>query len=97
MPTDPCAYCSEPFRSYDQGVILPFLGERDHPPELAYHHACFMETLGLATVRHVVRDGVALCGFSNEGPSSWPKGHVVVNNVDRATCSQCKRRWVGAA
>lgn len=47
VPGGACAVCEKQFRDDDQGVILPFVGGPDDPPELPYHLACFRDALGL--------------------------------------------------
>lgn len=47
LPDAPCVCCESRFKADDQGVILPFVGGPDDPPELPYHLACFRDALGL--------------------------------------------------
>lgn len=46
-PQERCAACGMHFQDSDRGVILPFLGGPEDPPELPYHHRCLMRALGL--------------------------------------------------
>lgn len=70
-PTEPCASCGSPFIEGDQGILVPFYGHPGDPPELPYHHGCFMWLVGATTV-HVVRNGRSLCG--KFALASWPEG-----------------------
>lgn len=49
-PSAPCAYCNGAILERDCGVILPFSGGPDDPPELPYHRWCLIDLLGI-TVR----------------------------------------------
>lgn len=48
VPGERCVVCDKQFWEDDQGIILPFVGGPDDPPELPYHLACFRTALGLA-------------------------------------------------
>src|SRR5574338_472600 len=91
-PTAPCAECGKAFHDLDQGVILPFHGNPGDPSELPYHHTCFMKTLGLYPLVHVLQYGFPLCGFSRLLPCDWPKGNTWVRMEEReaANCPHCK-------
>jgi len=49
------------------------------------------EPLPEARAVHVLRQGRALCGFSDRVPLYWPEGHFWVAPEDRAlvTCQGC--------
>ena len=47
VPGGSCVVCDKQFFDDDRGVILPFVGGPDDPPELAYHLACFLKALGV--------------------------------------------------
>lgn len=49
-PSAQCAHCNGSFGEHDCGVILPFVGGPEDPPELPYHRLCLAAALGI-TVR----------------------------------------------
>lgn len=92
-PEGPCTYCEEDFTETSQGILLPFSGGPDSPPELPYHHACLMQTLGIAPIVHVLYEGRPICNFTDKLPGEWHEQHKWVHPQDRklATCPKCKR------
>lgn len=44
---DLCAHCQQPVQEGERGLILPFMGGPDDPPELPYHLRCFSKCLGI--------------------------------------------------
>lgn len=95
VPTEPCVACEMPFKANDRGIILPFAGLPEDPPELPYHHRCLMVHLGIASEVHVLHEGLALCGFGHGTfPVEWPGKHSWVRIAeahDKATCPECLR------
>lgn len=91
----PCGHCDGPIAAGDRGVILPFLGAETEPKELAYHHACILESLGIkerpTEVVHVLHYGAPLCGFTTTIPRNWPEGHKWVSSLEpeSANCETC--------
>lgn len=39
---------------------------------------------------HLLRHGLAACGFSREVPALWPKGHRWCRNITGVTCAGCR-------
>ncbi len=48
LPDAPCTCCNRAFVEGDIGVIVPLIGGPGDPKDVGYHHACFMESLGLS-------------------------------------------------
>lgn len=48
-PTDRVCYdCDQQLKSTDRGVIMPFAGGPEDPPDIALHRRCFLRNLGIA-------------------------------------------------
>lgn len=90
MPGGSCAACEVPFIDGDQGVTLPYHGRAGDPPELSYHHSCFMWMIGVTHI-HVMVHGKSLCG--DYGMPNWPEGHSwrYIQAWREATCAKCRR------
>lgn len=90
VPDVSCACCELEFDEQDRGVTLPFSGGPGDPPELSYHHGCFMWLLGVTCV-HVLVHGKSLCG--TVGMPDWPAGHSwkYIQAWREATCPGCRR------
>ena len=43
----PCYLCEKPIEATHRGVVLPFHGKPEDPPELNAHLYCFARSLGL--------------------------------------------------
>jgi hypothetical protein len=97
-----CGYCAKLIEAGDTGLLLPFYGDHwyfgtNDPPTMAYHHACFMQAVGVQQVVHVLVTGYPLCGFSNALPKDWPVDHRWVSTTDSkdANCPGCKAKLQG--
>jgi hypothetical protein len=90
-PSDPCFYCETLFTEDDKGIITPFSGGPDDPPEAGFHLNCFLESVGIDRVVHVLYHGFPLCRFTEELPGDWPAGHVWASTALEANCEMCSR------
>ena len=92
MPTSKCAGCELPFDEEDRGVLLPFAGGPEDPPELAYHHGCLLWSVGVSNI-HILKHGLPLCAFQPGPPVHWPDGHQWVREHEwpKATCPGCRK------
>jgi hypothetical protein len=57
LPGVPCTWCGAPIVEGDQGLILPFAGQPEDPPEVAGHLDCVLSALGLAPSKKEETDG----------------------------------------
>jgi hypothetical protein len=62
-----CAHCAEVIAEFDDGWILPFLGE---PPHLPYHRACFLRGITGSVAHQQKRCGCFVIGSEcNDEPA----------------------------
>lgn len=45
----------------------------------------------MSTIKiHVLRQGLPICGFTQDAPSKWPEGHFWTSTRSAATCKACQ-------
>lgn len=91
-PKEPCLVCEIAFVEGDQGLVLPYIGGPDAPPEVAYHKHCFLQSLGIPLTVHVLHEGQPLCDFDRRLPGQWDEPHrwVRLKEWRQATCPGCR-------